>query len=176
MENAIPSFLITGPSRTGKSSLGYKILQYIQDRGFSAGGVITLQNSARWFYLIQSRKKVPFEATDEEQSVEIGKFQISKPNLEYAISHIKDAKDLDFLFIDEIGILEMNGGGYFPVLEMSVSRAYGNIFIVRESIFDIFKTRFNLKFDYDILHCSYDNNSSHLSHMKRKIDKDFNIQ
>ncbi len=173
MENPIPSFLITGPSRAGKSTLSYKILEHIQDRGFSAGGVITLQNSSRWFYLIQSGERLRFEAFNDEPVVKIGKFYISKTNLEQAIQHIKDARNLDFLFIDEIGILEMNGGGYFPVLKSSLSRTRGNIFIVRESIFEDFKRKFNPKFNYEVLRCSFELNPTHLNHVKRKIDKEF---
>jgi nucleoside-triphosphatase THEP1 len=173
MNNSSPSYLITGPSKAGKSTLGYDILKYIQKQGLSAGGVITLQNDRRWFYLIQSKLKIPFEAEDDQPSVNVGKFRISKDNLNQANDHIQNALGLDFLFIDEVGILEMNGGGYFPILESAFSRTQGNIIVVRESIFEEFRTIFNLNFDYEVLRCSFDLNPSHLVQMKRKIDKEF---
>ncbi|PWI48019.1 hypothetical protein CEE45_08955 [Candidatus Heimdallarchaeota archaeon B3_Heim] len=168
-----PSFLITGPHKAGKSTLCLDILNHVQTRELSTGGVITLQNNVRWFYLIQSKKKVLFEARNHESSVSIGKFRISEENLQLALQHIAQGLDCEYLFIDEIGILEMSGKGYFPVLETALTRPQGNIIVIRESIFDNFLSEFSLKFDYEVLRCSFGKNKSLLNQVKRKIDKNF---
>ncbi len=166
-----PSFLITGPSKSGKSTLCLEILNHIQNHELSAGGVITILNTVRCFYLIQSEEKISFEAKNHESSVSIGKFRISEKNMQLALQHISSGQDCAYLFIDEIGILEMDGKGYFPVLETALTRPQGNIIVLRESIFDDFLSEFSLKFDYEVLRCSFGKNQSLLNQVKRKIDK-----
>ncbi|MHA1995369.1 MAG: nucleoside-triphosphatase [Candidatus Hodarchaeales archaeon] len=168
-----PSFLITGPRKSGKSTLCLDILHHIQKRELTVGGVITIQNAVRWFFLIQSDKRVLFEARSHESAVSVGTFRISRENLGLAKEHIKRGQTSDFLFIDEIGILEMNGKGYSSVLETVLSRPQGNIIVVRESIFDDFLQKFELIFDYSVLRCNFDENQSLLDQVKRKIDKEF---
>ena len=165
------SFLITGPRGAGKSTLCLEILRYIQACEFSVGGVITIQDTERWFYLIQSDKKVQFEAEIHEPSISVGKFRINSNNLNQATQHIMNGRDSDFLFIDEVGILEMNGKGYFSVLETALKRPQGNIIVVRESIFDDFISKFNLQFEYIVLKCRFGKNQRLLDDVIRKIDK-----
>ena len=167
------SFLITGPRKAGKSTLCLDILHHIRTFELSVGGVLTTQNTERWFYLIQSDKKVLFEAKSHESAVTVGKFRINKQNLQLAKQHIKQGYKSDFLFIDEIGFLEMEGHGYFPVLETALTRSSGNFLVVRESILNDFISKFNLKFDYVVLRCEFGKNQSLLNQVKRKIDKEF---
>ncbi len=167
------TFLITGPRKSGKSTLCLDILNYVRKLNFSAGGVITLQNAERWFYLIQNEQKVRFEANNDEPSVKIGKFTISKDHLNRANQSIKDGCDSDFLFIDEIGLLEMNRRGYFPFLDMAVKRAGCNIFVIRESIVNNFIDEFGYSRDNIILRCNFSKNLPHLEQIKRKIDKEY---
>ncbi len=72
-----PSFIITGPTKGGKSTLCWEVLQYLQSSDIAVGGVITLQNSVRWFYLIQSDKKISFEGNKQEDYMPVGKFRIN---------------------------------------------------------------------------------------------------
>ncbi|MHA1976745.1 MAG: nucleoside-triphosphatase [Candidatus Hodarchaeales archaeon] len=166
------SYLITGSRKSGKSTLCLDILHHIQRYSISVGGVITIQDLERWFYLIQSDKKVLFEAKEHESAVTIGKYRISERNLQLAIQHIRGGQDSKFLFIDEIGILEMDGRGYFPVLEIALTRSQGNIIVIRESIFDDFINKFDLKFDFVVLRCEFGKNQPLLSQVRRKIDKE----
>jgi nucleoside-triphosphatase THEP1 len=146
-----PSFIITGPSNGGKSTLCWKVLQHLKNSVYSVGGVITLQDTTRWFYLVQSYKRIAFEATSGEKYLSVGKYQISKSNLEQAILHIQDGLNCHYLFIDEIGTLEREGKGYYPVLKKAFERDEGNIFVVRESILKEIVDHYNPEFDYQLL-------------------------
>ena len=151
MPKTRPSFIITGPSNGGKSTLCWEVLQYLKSRVDSIGGVITLQNSTRWFYLVQSDKRISFKATSGEIYLSIGNYRISKPNLEQAILHIQNGLKLHYLFIDEIGLLEIEGKGYYPVLKKAFKRNQGNIFVIRESVLDEIIEHYNPEFKYQVL-------------------------
>lgn len=71
-----PSFIITGPTKGGISTLCWEVLQYLQSSDIAGGGVTTLQNSVRWFYLVQSDKKISFEGNKQENYLPVGKFRI----------------------------------------------------------------------------------------------------
>ncbi|MFX1538962.1 MAG: nucleoside-triphosphatase, partial [Promethearchaeota archaeon] len=83
-----------------------------------------------------------FEADDRVDFIPIGQFRIHKDNLEKAISSIRASINSDYLFVDEIGLLELQGSGYYPILDAVLKRKQGNILVVRESLLDYFFSQF----------------------------------
>jgi len=146
------SFIITGPRRAGKSTLCWRLLGYFRKQAtMTIGGVITLQNHKKYFYLISEDVKIPFEANNNEEFVKIGHYKIHKTNLKLAINSIQKSLRSDFLFIDEIGILELQEKGYYPVLETVISRDKSNILVVRESILDEFIALYPQLSEYEVV-------------------------
>ena len=84
-----PSYLITGPSKAGKSTLCMDILHYLKNNNEDVGGVITVQNLIRWMYLIQDDRKIRFEAKSGEEFIRVGKFNIHKGTMKQAINQIQ---------------------------------------------------------------------------------------
>jgi nucleoside-triphosphatase THEP1 len=159
------SFIITGSKRAGKSTLCWHLLQLIRKQSVATvGGVITLQNQKRYFYLISEKKRIPFEAINDQDFIEIGPYKIHKINLKLAIDSIRRGIGSDILFIDEIGILELQKKGYHPVLKTAVSRNKINILVVRESILDEFILRYPQVSDYQVIKV-----------VDKEITKPFNI-
>lgn len=146
-----PSYLITGPRQVGKSTLCCKLMEYLHGRGASIGGVITIQNDSRSFYLLGDQQKIPFEASSDEEYIPIGKYRIHKGNMEHTKLRIIADLDKDYLFLDEVGILELTGSGFYPVLDQVLSRKDGTILVVRESIINQFLSEFSIKFAYEII-------------------------
>ncbi|MFX0181587.1 MAG: nucleoside-triphosphatase [Candidatus Hodarchaeota archaeon] len=146
------SFIITGPKRAGKSTLCWHLLKYIRKQAVvTAGGVITLQNQKRYFYLISENIKLPFQSLNDEELIKIGQYKIHKINLKLAVDSIWKGIKSDILFIDEIGILELQEKGYHPVLETAISRVKSNILVVRESILNEFIKRYPQARDYEVV-------------------------
>ena len=72
--------------------------------------------------IVLDDRKIRFEAKKDEEFIQVGKFQIHRGNMQQAIDQIERSLESDYLFVDEIGILEMNRGGYYPVLGKAFSR------------------------------------------------------
>lgn len=165
------SFIITGPKDAGKSTLCWQVLEYLNQLPVSKGGVITLQNDKKWFYLITDNSKIPFEASETEEFIPIGHFRVHKANLERTINSIQASLDSDYLFIDEIGLLELQGSGYFPVLHKVLSRDLGNILVVREMILNEFLSRFPQTRNYRIIPVENHATPSPLNIIKKYINQ-----
>jgi nucleoside-triphosphatase THEP1 len=145
------SILITGHKGAGKSTLCWQVLKYLYIQGIKAAGVITLQNDKKWFYVISSKLKIPFEARENENYIPIGQFRVHKENLEKTISNILSNINCEFLFIDEIGFLELQGEGYYPILDAAISREKNNIFVVKKRILDNFQELYPRTKSYQVI-------------------------
>ena len=147
------------------------ILHFIKNNRGDAGGVITLQNSNRWIHLVLDDRKIRFEANKDEEFIQVGKFQIHRGNMQQAIDQIERSLESDYLFVDEIGILERNRGGYYPVLEKAFSRSEGNIFVIRESILEEILDSYNTGFNFQIIHLKRSQYKKSLDLIKSEIEK-----
>ena len=173
MRTRRPSFIITGPKRAGKSTLCVHILQYLKNNEKDAGGVITIQNSSRWMYLVHDDRKIRFEAKTGEEYIQVGKFRIHKANMQQAMTHIERSLETEYLFIDEIGILELNKGGFYPVLEKAFSRKQGNIFVVRESLVENILDSYDFYNNFQIIRVEKGQYKKSLDFIKSEVGKCF---
>lgn len=171
MKTRRPSFIITGPRRAGKSTLCLDILQYLKNNDKDAGGVITIQNSSRWMYLVHDDRKIRFEAKKGEEYLQVGKFRIHKVNMQQAMTHIERSLETEYLFIDEIGILELNMGGFYPVLEKAFLRKQGNIFVVRESLVEDILDSYDFNHNFQIIRVKKSQYKKSLDFVKSEIGK-----
>ena len=169
----VGSFIVTGSREAGKSTLCWLILDFLKQQPVSIGGVITLQNDKKWFYLISTEVKIPFEANETEEFIPIGLFRIHKTNLNQAIRSIQSSMDRDYLFIDEIGQLELQGNGYSPILDGAMSREHGNILVVKETVLDDFFGLFPKTKNYKMIKIENKETSSPLSIIKKHISSQF---
>jgi nucleoside-triphosphatase THEP1 len=165
------SFIITGQIKSGKSTLCWQLLEYLNQIDVTTSGVITLQNDKRWFYLITEKVKIAFEAFDNVDFIPIGQFRIHKDNLNKTISSIRAGIKSDYLFVDEIGQLELQGSGYYPILSAVFSREQGNILVVRESLLDNFLSQFPQTKTYKIIQVRNHETSIPLSTVKAYIEQ-----
>ncbi|MFW9903824.1 MAG: nucleoside-triphosphatase [Candidatus Thorarchaeota archaeon] len=167
------SFIITGQIQAGKSTLCWQLLEYLNQTNVTTGGVITLQNNKKWFYLIREKVKIAFEATENVDFIPIGQFHIPKDNLNQTISSIRAGINADYLFVDEIGQLELQGSGYYPILNEVFSRRQGNILVVRESLLDNFLSQFPQTKTYKIIQVRNHEISIPLNTIKAYIEPQF---
>lgn len=167
------SFIITGSTEAGKSTLCWQVLKNLNQKQVSTCGVITLQNDKKWFYLITEKTKIPFEAQETEAFIPIGHFRIHKNNLKRAVNSIQAGLDCDFMFVDEIGLLELQGGGYYPIINSVLKRKHGNILVVRESLLDDFFSQYPQAKAYTIIQVKNREITSPLTLIKNHINQQF---
>ncbi|MFX1506872.1 MAG: nucleoside-triphosphatase [Promethearchaeota archaeon] len=165
------SFIITGQIKSGKSTLCWQLLEYLNKTDVTTSGVITIQNDKKWFYLIAEKVKITFEAIDNVDFIPIGQFRIHKDNLNQTISSIRAGITSDYLFVDEIGQLELQGSGYYPILNAVFSRDQGNILVVRESLLDDFLSQFPQTKTYKIIQVRNHETSIPLRTIKAYIEQ-----
>ncbi|MHA1214808.1 MAG: nucleoside-triphosphatase [Candidatus Hodarchaeales archaeon] len=128
------SFIITGDIGAGKSSLCLQLVKYLRTFSGTVGGIITLQNNRKNFYLVRKNKKIPFEAGELDEYVSIGRFKIHKKNLEMVLKVLTNDITCNYFFIDEVGYLEIQGGGYYPVLEKVFDREQPTFVVVKKRV------------------------------------------
>jgi nucleoside-triphosphatase THEP1 len=143
-------------------------MKYLQTKGLSMGGVITLQNKSKSFLLVNTQGRISFEAQGNEEFIPIGKFKVHKKHMDIVKTQILEDIDSEYLFLDEVGILEIMGKGYFYILEKVLARTEGTILVIRESILDDFLNEFPPRFEYEILNVTKRNFDNILKEMMSK--------
>jgi len=161
------SIIITGTIGAGKSTLCWKIYRYLKGFTDSIGGVITLQNEKKWFYLIAENVKISFEAEEREDFLHIGNYKVSIKNLQIANQSIRSSLGKDFLFIDEIGFLELQFQGYYEVLDLVIKRNQSNIFVVKERILNDLIRKYPMLEYYQVVKVSNLNIGKALENLKK---------
>jgi nucleoside-triphosphatase THEP1 len=111
----------------------------------------------RFIYHIGSRTLKLLEATDltpKSSVVVSGKYKFNNDVFVWAKNLLLEClnKNLDWLVIDEVGRLELNGKGLEPVIGYIINnhkKFDGNIaLVVRDSLLEKFVERFNLENNY----------------------------
>ena len=100
-----------------------------------------------------------------------GGVHIHKGNMQQAIIQIERSLEIEYLFVDEIGILEMNKGGFYPVLEKAFSREQGNIFVVRESLVEDILDSYDFNYNFQIIRVKKSQYKKSLDFIKSEVGK-----
>ena len=113
----IPKIGITGMPSVGKTQTLVKIIEALEDRGYTVEGMITepiIEKKKRvGFYVLdwQSKKKEVFAHVDIDSKEKVGKYGVDANALENvgipAIEKAITDEEVDIIIIDEIGKMEM---------------------------------------------------------------------
>lgn len=110
-------------------------------------GILTPEiNGKRVFMNAKTREQFSMEATGDEETLNVGRFIFSKAGFNKAIQIIRDEINKEgWLVIDEIGPMELKGGGFSDVLkEVLSARKEKIILVVREGMADKVKDHFKI--------------------------------
>lgn len=124
------AIVISGDKGGGKSSFTHTLCSRIEEFGLSTGGVIQIpplpgQEQKEWFLSDQSTGEVKLLLTTEEIQgwPRRGRFSINEATFEWARERLlAQAETCEYLIIDEIGPLELEGGGYHEALVELLNR------------------------------------------------------
>lgn len=139
-------YILTAPVQSGKTT---SLVNWSEKRNDVYGILTPVVNGKRVFMNISTKEQFPMEAVaGETATVSIGKFLFSKINFEKAIQIIRDSIHKDgWLIMDEIGPLELRGGGFHDVLmEVLAQRQNRTMLVIRsnDNITDKIKQHFEL--------------------------------
>ena len=134
--------VLTGPVRAGKTTFLERACRRWSERGLSCAGflspAITDANGESGYDLLElpSGLRRPYLRRLEEPGAErIGPFAFVSGTLERARSILRDPGRIDLLVVDEVGPLELRGGGLWPALREAIRRPERtSLLVVREAI------------------------------------------
>lgn len=115
--------IISGPPGAGKTTLICGVINQLRRR-FSVAGLITLgewENNVRSGYTLVnaangSRRRFA-ETSDFPGAIKVGRYFVYPSALAFGLDALAYLAQSDVAVIDEVGRWELNGAGWFPVLE-----------------------------------------------------------
>jgi nucleoside-triphosphatase THEP1 len=136
--------ILTGPVHGGKTTFLERSLARWASRGIVAGGFLSVAatgaSGAAGYDLLELKTgcRHPYLRREGKPGAErIGPFFFVPEALELARSIIREADPREFLVVDEVGPLELLGGGLWPALREALSRpGLRCLLVVREEILE----------------------------------------
>ena len=141
--------ILTGPTRSHKTTT---LLQWSSRRS-DCGGVLTPDRSGlRKLYNVKEKKHIPFQKREKKlpSDIEIGNFIFEADSFKKATvwldEHLTDPT-LNYVLIDEIGPLELQGKGWDQWISDSIPKLGDKtlILVVRRKILDEVIQRYHLE-------------------------------
>ena len=124
--------IITGEKREGKST---RMMQIANEIPNSVGFIMPVFECGYSLYRISSNKAVPFMTDRDVFPDRIGKWYYDHSLFEKVLDELSEVFSGTVL-IDEVGRLELDEGGYAPVLRLLKDRDIDLIVSVRKSFVD----------------------------------------
>lgn len=138
-------FMLTGESGSGKTTLLGKLAELLRHTGYVAGGFIapgTWDNGRRngfSLFSLLSETVCPLARTTGPGIETMGRFAFSENALILGNQILqKQLSDplIDVIVVDEVGPLELKGGGWAPSLDMLRLSQKNQIWVVRKELVD----------------------------------------
>ncbi len=155
-------YILTGEIKSGKTT---KLMQWTAGKKNIDGVLQPVIDEKRFIYSIGSRTLKILEATEtqpENELIIIGKYKFRKSVFDWTQNILLDCleKKLDWLIIDEIGPLELEGKGLEPAVSKifnQVNELNGNVLcVVRDSVLEKFIEHYMLENKYELIKLNQD--------------------
>lgn len=146
-------YVLTGEIKTGKTT---RLMLWASTQKNVDGILQPVVEDKRFIYHIGSKTLKLLEALAEIETIRIGNYNFSQNVFSWSQNVILSCfqKNLDWLVIDEIGPLELEGKGLEPAVTKIISERNnfaGEILcVVRESILEKFIDHYQLKNSFEI--------------------------
>lgn len=139
--------ILTGPVHSGKTSFLQKLVLEVKEQGCRVDGYLSIaifkdkELIGYDLFDLKDEKASPFLRRDGAMSWEkVGPYFFVPKALEQAKRKIINHSSKDFLFVDELGPLEIQGGGIWPALQEIFSRpSLRCLLVVRSNILEDFE-------------------------------------
>ncbi|NLZ67736.1 MAG: hypothetical protein GX903_01875 [Spirochaetales bacterium] len=142
------NYIITGGRNCGKTYTALALIETLSE----VEGFVSIANEAKNCYFLQSiateeKRKVLWEGTNEPR---IGRFTYDQTVFDWANQYLMTV-DAKTILIDEIGRLELLGGGFAPALEKLAQDSTVTLYLcVRDCFVREVATKFKLA-NYTVL-------------------------
>lgn len=173
--------VLTGKVRGGKTTLVESVVAGLQEKDLRVAGVISRgidQEGKRLGYLlvnIESLQKCILASVNPRSDwFQFRRFYFNPAAIDQGRSWLKQGlrEGADLLVIDEVGPLELQGGGWFPVLEeiAKIESPMCQLWVVREQSLTEVRERW-LPGDVHILHLHQSTSPGIIAHLLDNIER-----
>lgn len=142
--------IISGGIGAGKTRTSEQLAAALKERGFSVGGILSpriIQDGETVGYTVcdlASGMQRPF-ARLEPPGLAVGRFFVAEEGLAVARSAIeRAAATAQVVFVDEVGRLELAGGGLAPAVRVLLRSKALPVLLVRSSFLDAVVCTFSI--------------------------------
>ena len=134
--------IVTGAIGSGKTTVCQKVINIAQSLGYTCGGILTYKARGKGLVVldIQTGKRKTLAGTDNiYHGPHTGKYFFNAEAIDFGIRAIDRGISSDILFVDEIGYLELGGGGFAKSLELvKADKAKNSILVIRKQLLSAF--------------------------------------
>jgi len=135
--------VITGDIGIGKTTVCGKIISKLKSNRFLCGGILSVKDSGGDIKVlnIKNNKEIAFASNNiEYRGPRTRNKFFSQEGIDYGNNAIEESLDSDFLFVDELGPIELEKKGYYKVLDHIHNNRFNNIvIIIRRSLLSTYK-------------------------------------
>ena len=144
--------IVTGERGEGKSTLMEKLSS---SDPMAFGFISRHRGNGYYLYDVKSGKEELLMSEDLESSFMIGRYHYRQELFDYANLYLSSL-ECGHIFIDEVGRLEVSGGGFSPALHRIIKENKMDLTIsVRSAFLTLVEDCFSIK-DAEIIHVSRD--------------------
>lgn len=146
-------FFITGESGSGKTTLMREVSVRFKQKGVAAGGFLA---PGRWeqgrrsgfsLFNLLTQEEFPLASVDSIGGLQQGPFRFDADVLHKGVQLLIDQandQSVDILFVDEVGPLELRGGGWAPALKLLAASQKPQVWSVRPAIIKAVANHWNV--------------------------------
>ncbi len=112
--------IVSGESGAGKSTICRQVASFLTDRGISCGGVVC-EKTERGDIIAEdvgSGERVLLAWAGSTGGLHVGKYSFDPAAIKFAAGAIERGRDSAVLFVDELGPLELAGGGIVKAVDL----------------------------------------------------------
>ena len=134
--------LVVGDRDSGKTTTLRHMLSTHYKQNHAVGGFLTLANPEKTWYRLNSlangESRLAFSEETSLGSLRLGRFSVDESVFAWANAQVQtDLTQCDVVFFDEIGKLELRGGGFAPSFRLALAAdAVSVIAAVRATFLD----------------------------------------
>ena len=135
--------VITGDIGIGKTTVCKKVISKLKKKKFLCGGVLSVKDSKGDIKVLDLRnnKEIAFASDNIEYNGPRTRNKFfNQEGIDFGIKAIEKSLDSDFLFVDELGPIELEKEGYYKLLDYIKNNQFNNIIlIIRRSLLSKYK-------------------------------------
>jgi nucleoside-triphosphatase THEP1 len=146
-------YILTGEIKSGKTT---SLMKWASAKNNIGGIFQPVVNGKRFIYDISSRTLRNLEIDLKFEGIKIGKYNFDKNTFDWAQNVLLDSlsQNMDWLIIDEVGPLELEGKGLEPVISKILKERQQLktkiIFVVRSAILEKFIEHYGIQNNFNL--------------------------